>query len=644
MRIALIQPLQRSKAYPVPVGLLCLASYVKKHDHQPIIIDFDSIIRKRGKSADFFRQAARTILKRRPQVVGFSVMCSTLPAALLIAKECKKLSPKVPIILGGPEVSFAEVDLLKTFRQVDIVVRGEGELTLLTVLEALKNKKDLSDVLGITFRKNDQVVRTPDRPFINNLNDLPYLDFSLLPNLEKYERGRIEAGRGCAFNCTFCSTCRMWRRNFRMKSPQRLAQELQQVHRLFKKNGDSYVSIVHDNFLTSRKYTDKFLSLIINKNIPWACSSRFDALNDSLIGKLKRAGLRAIFIGVESGSPRIQKEIKKNLPLSKLPRVLELLYRYNICPSLSFIIGFPNEKKEQIDQTLLLALKASLSSFSPTMQIHLFTFLKGTEIFAKARRKFKRGKFRLTDFSSPLTRLNAEIALIKKYPYLFPSFHHVNANSLDPIFMQKICVLFTFLAQFFPLTTLALIKHRSLSALRLGNKMITSFEAAGASWKFFADSESLFLYYHTFLSDFINNSSILPAKEIFRHEELAQKSHLMKDRNPRHRPRMSLDYRPRIAKEVEIRRYDFDLPGFMNRPHRKVPKGRCFIAYVPGETTQAISLGPLTHQLLLLCDGQRSVRDIIYHCLKRTTKKGIKIMLDKIRSLQRQGVISAGRH
>ena len=640
MRIALVQLPLNSPNPIAPIGLLSLATYIKQHGHHPIITDINLSFKTKKYHADFFKKTAKTILRHGPQAVGFSVMCNTFPAALLIARECKRISPQLPIIFGGPDVSFEDIETLKAFDQIDIIIRSEGEITLLEVLMALEKREPLRNVLGITFREKGRVLRNPDRPFIANLDDLPRLDFSLLPQLEKYRTGSIEAGRGCPYQCTFCSTCKMWKRSFRIKSAQRLAQELEQVYHLFKKDEDSLAFIIHDHFLASRELAEKFLSLLVNKNLSWSCSSRLDVLDENLIRKLKSAGCRRIYLGIESGSAEIQKMIKKNIPLSRLPKILKQLSQNEILPVLSFMIGFPGEKTEQIDQTLLAALKSKLSCPPANIQLHILAILKGSELYNESAGN----QLLQTDFSSLLTSHPNEISMIRKYPRVFPSFYYISNNSIDPRILHKISILYTFLIHFFPLSTMLLLKHFSLSPLQLGEKLIASFEKKGISWILFFEEGATFDFYEPFLEHFIQNTNIALIEEFFTHEQLLQKINFIKNLTCRSEGEINLESHPRITKGIRIKTYNYDLPFIMdnleNYRNKKAFKAKCFIAYVPGKTSRAVSLGPLTHRLLAFCDGRRSIRDIISQSLGPGIKRGAKVMLEKFKTLQKQDVIS----
>ena len=635
--LVLINPPSHQLNPSPPTGLLCLASHAKQYGYRPVIIDFNVLFRRDKYPSDYFLQAAKKILARRPWIIGFGVMCNNFPVALLIANKCKELAPHIPIIFGGPDVFMEDIPAMRFFKQIDIIVRGEGEITLVETLNALKNNQPLTNILGITFREKGRIQRNPDRPFINNLDRLPYLDFSLLPKTKSYRIDTIEAGRGCPFKCTFCSSRKMWRGIFRIKSARRLVRELKQIHSLSGKRKDSCLNLSHDNFLASRKTVEKFFSLIAGQKISWACTSRLDLLDAALIKKLKRAGCREIVLGIESASPKIQKEIKKNLPLSKLPRTLNLLQQNGLRVCLSFIIGFPNEKKPQINQTLRMALKSKLSGPSVNVQIHLLTILKGSELYFK--KSFVLSKFMQTTMSPPITNLREELSLIKKHPHIFPSFFQIKNNSVNLELLQKTYILFRFLIHFFPLTTLLLLKHLATSPLQLGKKMIAYFNKAGINWVVLSEEKSLFNHYFPYLRGFTRKISTPLIKQAFTHEELFQKSSFMKNCAPQRSLKVNLRSLPILAKCVKIKEYSYDLSNLGEK--LKTRKIKRFIAYVPGETAKAVSLGPLTHRLLLFCDGRMTLRDIFSQNVKKEIlgKRGKKILLEKFRLLQKMGII-----
>ncbi|MBU0686996.1 MAG: B12-binding domain-containing radical SAM protein [Candidatus Margulisbacteria bacterium] len=625
------------------MGLLCLASSLKQENHHPHIIDLNLLFTKKKFPSNYFKRTAKEIMGSNPQVLGFSVMCLTLPTILLLAKECKKIDPKVPIILGGPEVTFDDVELLKAFVQIDIIVRGEGDVTTGEVLAALEKNESLAEILGITYRNNSRVSKNPDRPLIKDLNTLVFPDFSLIPHLKKYRAAEIEAGRGCPHQCTFCSNCRMWKRTFRIKSAERLAQEMKRIQEIYKEKEDFLVMIMHDHFLVSRKIVEGFFDLISNDNFQWICFSRLDALDGDIIKKLKKSGCRRIFIGIESGSPGMQRKIKKNLPLSKLPQILKLLTENGIQTSLSYIIGFPGEKTAQINQTLYSILQSKLYSFAPVIQVFPFLYLKGSELYVNAKSQFKQADLWQTDKLQTLTKLPEEVALINKYLHIFPTFYYKRESNYQFRFLEKICDLFVFLSESFPLTTLLLMKHLSMTPMQLGKKTIAVFDSSKAGWARIIKSKPYTNYYFPYVKTFIDGISSQLIKEVFMHEDLFFKTSFKQSQKAKKIRSVRLNSRPKLIKGVKIKEYAYDILGITDylrgKKREHIPKSKCYVLYVPGEMMEAYSITPFLYQLLINSNGKQTINEIV-NLFSVNSKKIKQDILNTFKSFQKQGIIS----
>ncbi|MBU0686834.1 MAG: B12-binding domain-containing radical SAM protein [Candidatus Margulisbacteria bacterium] len=630
----------------IPLGLLSLATYIKQLGYQSEILDLGIIFENKKFSSRFFINAAKKILSSNPKSIGFNVMCNSLPGVLLIARECKKIAPEIPIILGGPEVSFDEIEVMKTFEQVDIIVRGEGEITLVEVLEVMRGKRLLENVQGITYRKEGKVIRNPDRLFIENLNELPFLDFSLIPHLEKYNALQIEAGRGCPFRCTFCSTCRMWKRNFRMKSPQRLIEEMQKALDYIKDNGWFDFHIVHDHFLASKKFAGEFLSGLKNKGIRWRCSSRLEALDEELIIKLKEAGCKRILIGIESGSKEVQEKIKKRLPLAKLKNVLEMLFQNDIFPFLTFIIGFPFENKSQMDETLKTALMSRIYCPSSLVHISLFVYLKGSEIYCKNKEKFNNAEFLQTNVSSLVTSLPEEKTLVQKYPDIFPSFYRPIKKGKSYEFLEKICELYVFLIEAFPLTTILLCGYAGCSPLDFGKEIISLMDQDGFIHKQVSEEKKWFELYFPFLKKFVAQNSNSVIKEVFLHEKLFQESSFSAANSSASKKAIRLASRPKIPDNVIIQIFNYDIFSLMEKlksgKKNKINKSKSYIAYIPGQIAKALPLLSSSYDLLLLCDGERTMKDIIQLSFDNinVANSNRKLIIDRFAYLKDKGIIT----
>ncbi|MCJ7613718.1 cobalamin-dependent protein, partial [Candidatus Bathyarchaeota archaeon] len=192
-----------------PLGLGYLAAVLDKNNYDVDVIDCQAL----RISYDEFK---REISKRQPDIVGMTSTTLTYKSALRIAKIAKEVHPNCLTVLGGCHVTFWDENALQECSSLDVVVRKEGEYTLLELVQRLDAGKAFHDILGLTCRKGEEIVRTPDRPYIEDLDSLPFPAHHLWPldRLRKYGKVMfpIMTSRGCVFWCEFCSAVRMFGR------------------------------------------------------------------------------------------------------------------------------------------------------------------------------------------------------------------------------------------------------------------------------------------------------------------------------------------------------------------------------------------------------------------------------------------------
>jgi radical SAM superfamily enzyme YgiQ (UPF0313 family) len=653
LKILLVQSPISEKNLPLefPVGILALAAFLKRQGHNPFIVDLNLFIHTGRLKLDrsFYKQSAKLILSYDIDLIGFSAWCHNLPATMLIAKECKRLNSNIKIVLGGPEVTFHNKELFSAFPELDIIVRGEGEITLTKLLEALEKGKSIRGIAGITFRGNRKVIENPDRPLINNLNSLPPLDLKLLPRLCKYELGAIEAGRGCPYSCIFCSSSQMWKHCFRIKSPRRIALELLNVKNKLIKFSDYPIVIYHDHLLSNRNISNVLLNILFKKDVSWFCASRLDSIDNNLIKNLKKAGCRNIFIGIETVSPKTQKYINKRLDLSILPSLLNSLYKNDLPVSLFFIIGFPQEKEKDIDHTLSYALICKLFNPGVTIRITLLALFQGSLLLQKIKNNKWQNHLSLNTYLPTVANPTKEISLIKKYPRLFPYFYHIKSSNLPYNQLHIICCLFNFLCAFFPISSILMLRHFSIGPYKLAIKMATIFKQKGFdNWVLQNTSEDFFNIYIPYFKDYVNSNCPEIIKAVTKHEEMLQRIAFLNINEPSLRTLSKIQplsiLKINLNVIIGFHEYDFnEIFEVLKAGKYNFSKKTTIIAYIPGETAKAVSLSPLTYQLLQLSNGKRSIKDIFDLCLepKEQTKKAKKIILNKFRFMHEQGIISS---
>ena len=403
----------------MPLGLLSLAANLQIGINKVTV--YKPIVRLINKSD--YKQAATDILKYKPGLIGFSTWCITYPASLLIAKEIKSQAPEIPIVFGGPHASVLSRETLENFPFIDFVLMGEADISFPQFIKELTQPiPNLSCIPGLCFRSDSGHIQNNRlNGAIANPDDLPIPAYELVPKLKWM---KLDVGRGCPFQCTFCSTSDFFSKKYRVKSADRIISEMMQA---FQNKGIKSFSFAHDMFTLNKKFVfklcDKLIAVKKTKEIEfkWTCSARIDCVSEEMIIKMKAAGCSDIFFGIETGSQRMQQIIKKNLDISKAYKTADICRLNGINMHASFIIGFPEETKKEINKTLkcalILALKGALT------QISELTLLPGTPIYGSHFNKLKfDGQF--SNFSRNFCG-EEEINLIKMYPEIFSSFYYL---------------------------------------------------------------------------------------------------------------------------------------------------------------------------------------------------------------------------
>jgi anaerobic magnesium-protoporphyrin IX monomethyl ester cyclase len=238
---------------------------------------------------------------------------------------------------------------------VDIVVRGEGEQTFLELAQYAFDSKSLHRVDGITFRNNRRIVRTPNRPFIQNLDQLPYPTYKHF-QLKKYRLfGKlflpIITSRGCPFQCSFCTTSRMFGKEFRARSPKNIVDELELLRNVY---GADAVTFYDDTLTLDRKRILEICEEIKNRKIafPWDCQTRVDQVSKEVLVKMRETNCQQIFFGIESGCQKILDVVKKRTSIEQNEKAIKWAKDAGLFVAISIIIGYPGETMDMLKQTL----------------------------------------------------------------------------------------------------------------------------------------------------------------------------------------------------------------------------------------------------------------------------------------------------
>lgn len=417
------------------LGILSIAAVLETRGDSPEIVDLNRTFLDYSNSLanpqrlEFSEVAAQTIAAKETSIYGFSSICSSYPLTLRIARIVKKLQPESTILLGGPQASVVDFETLSAFPFVDLVLRGEAEHTLPLLLDQLKAERQLYQVPGLSYRAGAQVHRNANADVVNDLDALPSPAYHLTGELRGAGSAALELGRGCPFACTFCSTNDFFRRNFRLRSPERVLRDMRFLAAAYSIRD---FELVHDMFTVDRRRVVAFCEAMIasGDNFMWSCSARTDRIDEELLDLMGKAGCRGIFFGVEVGSDRMQKIIDKHLDTDRAKAVIDATERAGIGSTVSLITGFPEETWEDLRQTIRIFMHSARSAKSHP-QLNLLAPLAGTPLHSKHK-----GELVLEDLCSGLshqsqTQNPEDLELIRMYPEIFPNFYVIPTRNLD---------------------------------------------------------------------------------------------------------------------------------------------------------------------------------------------------------------------
>lgn len=417
------------------LGILSLAAVLEAQGCCPAIVDLNRMFYRCADSLgeegleSFAELAASQIGAIDADVYGFGSICSAYPLALRIAKVVKRLRPQSAIVFGGPQASVVSDQTLKSFPCVDFVLRGEAEESLPILLDELLGARRFDLVPGLTHRTVWGVQRNVDAPLILDLDALPSPAYHLTGELRGLARASLELGRGCPFSCTFCSTNDFFRRKFRLRSPERILKDMRAIEAEY---GIRDFDLVHDMFTVDRRRVQAFCHVLIDsgEGYTWSCSARTDCVDEELIELMAAAGCNGMFFGVETGSERMQKIIDKHLDTRRAHEIIDIVERAGIRSTISLIIGFPQETRDDLRDTIGMFMHSARVPRSGP-QINILAPLANTPLHVKYKDRMTLDLL-CSDMSHQGRKQHPEdIELIRKYPGIFPNFYLLPTPELD---------------------------------------------------------------------------------------------------------------------------------------------------------------------------------------------------------------------
>lgn len=338
----------------IPIGIGYLAGYLIEHNKTVRIID-EEIIRVSDNILDQYVKGIEY-----PYIFGLSCLTAGIGRAHELASIIKRKYSDSKVILGGMHPTVLPGDVLKD-KNIDIVVRGEGEEILNLLYERIKNNEDYSNLKGISFRKDDFIVHN-ERAQLPDLEKMPRFPYHLFEKYsDTYELGIIASSRGCPYNCMFCSQRSISGKKYRFFPSEVITQYIEEL--IYKYNRP-YITFMDDSFLINKKRVIQLCEMMAERNFKkkaiFDCQARGDAIDEKVLKALREAGFRAIHFGIETASERLMKLIDKRETVQQVVEGIKLAKQFGFQVSGTFILGLPTETREERKAAYRLAKELAL--------------------------------------------------------------------------------------------------------------------------------------------------------------------------------------------------------------------------------------------------------------------------------------------
>jgi anaerobic magnesium-protoporphyrin IX monomethyl ester cyclase len=340
-----------------------------------------ALMKQQGWDVDIIFEEAQKIDFDRikaADLVGISTITSTAPRAYAIADRIREMG--VPVILGGPHVTFLKEEAL---RHADFVIRGEGERPLKAFIQAWEKGEEFDSVPNLSYKINGKMVHNPIDKFVQDLDEIPFPDLPALKNPNRRIAGHttipVQTSRGCPYDCSFCSVTGMFGRQYRFRSTQNIIEELRRYD-----DRKNFIFFYDDNFAAHRKRTKALLESMIKEKFrfKWSTQVRADVAKDEeLVRLMKKAGCHTLYIGFESVNPGSLEEMKKKQTVKEMHEAIRVIQRHGINIHGMFVYGFDEDDWQTVKKTVKFARKSRLTS----TQFLILTPLPGSETFNKMK-------------------------------------------------------------------------------------------------------------------------------------------------------------------------------------------------------------------------------------------------------------------
>jgi anaerobic magnesium-protoporphyrin IX monomethyl ester cyclase len=367
MRVLLIKPFSwnSAKGLGFPLSLGYLASSLLDAGEEVKVLDLQI-----AEKEDYDGLLFRTLSDFEPELTGITCNSHERFYSFDIARKVKKWKD-VPVVMGGPHVTFTAEETLQHVKEIDIIVLHEGEDTIVELTGALKLGNSPQNVKGIAYRENGTIKKNPPRDFIGDLDRLPPPARELfdvdrydlyLPIYDRPKAMHLLTSRGCPYPCGFCSAKEMAGRRVRFLSPGRVVKEMESIISSYPQYKWLFFYDDHLTLVKSRviKLCEEIVKTKLNYN--WGCYGRVDSIDEEIVDAMKEAGCKMISFGVESGSDAVLDLMRKGINSKMIEKAVNIVKKRGLIARCSLIFGYPGERFIDFLSTINLCRKLGLDT------------------------------------------------------------------------------------------------------------------------------------------------------------------------------------------------------------------------------------------------------------------------------------------
>ncbi len=448
---------------------------------------------------NFYNDTLKLILGKEPDYIGFNTFGPSYHVTLRLTERIKEEYPEVTIFLGNQQATSTDKETLRQYNSVDIICRGEAEKSVQKLADQFKGKEKIENIPGITFRDNSGNIKRNQAEIVKGKNILTVRS-EKNKLIEKYEGVidnilHIEGTRGCPFNCTFCSTKVHWDK-YRVKPVDILIDEIKEN---VERTGINTVEILGDLFTADKEYLLDFCNKISKTEVEWICFGKTTLLDKETIDILDESGCHSLLFGIESGDDSILRRIKKETTSEINDEIINYIpEETNIRPKCTFIIGFPYETEENINNTL----EKIIDYYSLGSEIILYTIepLRETELYENYKKDLITNNTLLDEREDIVLIDEKDKETIKRNKRLFSYCYRFGMENMSIYHMLGLKRIFSHLLFNYPNTLVKYHKKYSDNTVVDLLKKILCIEDAEVT-----ESQLTMLLNHDFRDKLVNN-------------------------------------------------------------------------------------------------------------------------------------------